>query len=80
MTTFQREEVKDHLTRLFAALSATNEAIMRAKTRPEQSSLRGGWAYVAKVTMDGAPVAEVVPGDSSRRQRSGGSFWLCLVT
>jgi hypothetical protein len=32
---FQREEVKDHLTRLFAALSATNEAIMRAKTRPE---------------------------------------------
>ena len=35
MTVFQREHVKDDLTRLFAALSATNEAIMRAKTRPE---------------------------------------------
>lgn len=35
MTMFQREEVKDDLTRLFAALSHTNEAIMRAKTRPE---------------------------------------------
>ena len=29
------EEQKERLTRMFAALSATNEAIMRAKTRPE---------------------------------------------
>ncbi len=29
------EQAKDRLTRMFAALCATNEAIMRAKTRPE---------------------------------------------
>ncbi len=29
------EEQKDRLTRMFAALSATNEAIMRAKSRRE---------------------------------------------
>ena len=33
------EEQKDRLTRMFAALSATNEAIMRAKTRVEMFEL-----------------------------------------
>ncbi len=33
------EEQKDRLTRMFAALSATNEAIMRAKTRAEMFDL-----------------------------------------
>jgi diguanylate cyclase (GGDEF)-like protein len=33
------EEQKDRLTRMFAALSATNEAIMRAKTRAEMFEL-----------------------------------------
>ena len=31
------EEQKEHLTRMFAALSATNEAIMRAKSRAEST-------------------------------------------
>jgi diguanylate cyclase (GGDEF)-like protein len=35
MAMFEREEQKDRLARMFSALSATNEAIMRAKTRPE---------------------------------------------
>ncbi|WP_158813874.1 GAF domain-containing protein [Methylocapsa sp. S129] len=32
---FERQDQKDNVTRMFAALSATNEAIMRAQTRAE---------------------------------------------
>jgi diguanylate cyclase (GGDEF)-like protein len=32
---FERQEQKDNITRMFVALSATNEAIMRAQTRDE---------------------------------------------
>jgi len=35
MAMFQREEQKDRLARMFATLSATNEAIMRANSREE---------------------------------------------
>ncbi len=35
MELFERQEQKDNVTRMFVALSATNEAIMRAQTRAE---------------------------------------------
>ena len=35
MEMVERQDQKDRATRMFAALSATNEAIMRARTRPE---------------------------------------------
>ncbi|HYA73386.1 MAG TPA: GAF domain-containing protein, partial [Roseiarcus sp.] len=35
MELFERQEQKDNVTRMFIALSATNEAIMRAQTRAE---------------------------------------------
>ena len=35
MAMFERQEQKDNVTRMFAALGATNEAIMRAQTRAE---------------------------------------------
>jgi hypothetical protein len=35
MAMFQRDGQKDRLTRMFESLSATNEAIMRAKSRGE---------------------------------------------
>ncbi len=45
---FERQDQKDNVTRMFAALSATNEAIMRAQTRAElfelvcEAAVKGG--------------------------------------
>ena len=48
MELFERQEQKDNVTRMFVALSATNEAIMRAQTRAElfelvcEAAVKGG--------------------------------------
>jgi diguanylate cyclase (GGDEF)-like protein len=48
LETFERRRQKDNVTRMFAALSATNEAIMRAQTRAElfelvcEAAVKGG--------------------------------------
>jgi diguanylate cyclase (GGDEF)-like protein len=60
------EEQKDRLTRMFAALSATNEAIMRAKTRAEMFELVCAAAVLgAKFTSTTIVLAE--PGEEFMR-------------
>jgi diguanylate cyclase (GGDEF)-like protein len=78
MTMLQREEVKDHLTRLFAALSATNEAIMRAKTRSElfnrvcEAAVLGGSFTTTTVALarPGLEFLEVVASAGPERERA----------
>jgi diguanylate cyclase (GGDEF)-like protein len=60
------EEQKERLARMFASLSATNEAIMRAKTRPEMFELVCAAAVLgAKFTSTTIVLAE--PGEEFMR-------------